>query len=61
MTEKTIASNDGALRTIEQAVLEYYQGDLSQREMIAEIVMTLEGAGYMRDAHQVRAEFTQAV
>ncbi len=47
MSEKSFAAKDAALRAIEQAVLGYYRGDLVQRELMAEIVMTLEEAGYI--------------
>ena len=44
---ETSTTKDAALLAIEQAVLGYYSGELVQREMMAEIVMTLEGVGYM--------------
>ncbi len=54
MSEKSFAAKDAALRAIEQAVLGYYRGDLVQRELMAEIVMTLEEAGYISADAPVR-------
>jgi hypothetical protein len=43
-------TKDAALRAIQDSVLRFYQGEAHQRTMLAEIVMTLEEAGYMPDA-----------
>ncbi len=54
MSERSFEAKDAALRAIEQAVLGYYRGDLVQRELMAEIVMTLEEAGYISANEDVR-------